>query len=185
MASDMARNDGTRPEPPANTSPKLECLRRSRRHQCSELYSEILQLRASGMTPRQIAPRMGMSVRTVERWLAAGGEPEHRRPPTRSVLDSFQDYLELRWQEGQRNGSQLWTEIKRRGFEGSKATVYRWTAARNERSSTAPSNSRWRPPSRRNCPWLLSEDPTSLDEPPGGSCTICTKPRRSLQWRAN
>ncbi|WP_352671201.1 helix-turn-helix domain-containing protein [Mesorhizobium sp. M0478] len=27
------------------------------------------------MSPRQIAPRTGMSVRTVERWLAAGGEP--------------------------------------------------------------------------------------------------------------
>lgn len=42
--------------------------------------------------------------------------------------------------------------------------MYRWTAARKERSSTAPPNSRWRPPSRRNCAWLLSEDPKSLDE---------------------
>lgn len=109
-----------------------------------------------------------MNVRTVERWLAAGGEPEHRRPPSRSVLmDPFRDYLEKRWEEGQSNGLQLWTEIKHRGFEGSRATVYRWTAARKERSSTAPPNSRWRPPSRRNCAWLLSEDPTSLDEPTG------------------
>ena len=73
------------------------------------------------------------------------------------------DYLERRWQEGQYNGSQLWAEIKRRGFEGSKATLYRWIAARKERSSTASANERWRPPSRRNCAWLLSEDPTSLD----------------------
>jgi transposase len=79
-------------------------------------------------------------------------------------MDPFQDYLETRWQEGQRNGLQLWTEIKRRGFQGSKATVYRWTAARKERPPTAPPNSRWRPPSRRNCSWLLSADPTSLDE---------------------
>lgn len=96
----------TRCEPASSVESctQLDGLRRSRRHQRSELYAEILQLRASGMAPRQIAPRMGMNVRTVERWLAAGGEPEHRRPPTRSVLDSFQDYLELRWQEGQRNG---------------------------------------------------------------------------------
>ncbi|WP_425484167.1 ISL3 family transposase [Allomesorhizobium camelthorni] len=167
MMEEMSDDDDAEPASSVESCTQLDGLRRSRRHQRSELYAEILQLRASGMAPRQIAPRMGMSVRTVERWLAAGGEPEHRRPPTRSVLDSFQDYLELRWQEGQRNGSQLWTEIKRRGFEGSKATVYRWTAARKERSSTAPPNSRWRPPSRRNCAWLLSEDPTSLDEPTG------------------
>ncbi|RWJ42130.1 MAG: transposase [Mesorhizobium sp.] len=122
-------------------------------------------MREAGLSPRQIAPRIGMNVRTVERWLAAGGEPERRRPPSRSVLmNPFRDYLEKRWEEGQRNGLQLWTEIKHRGFEGSRATVYRWTAARKERSSTAPSNSRWRPPSRRNCAWLLSEAPTSLDE---------------------
>ncbi|MER9548416.1 hypothetical protein [Mesorhizobium sp. M0322] len=104
-------------------------------------------------------------MRTVERWLAAGREPEHRRPPARSVLmDPFQDYLETRWQEGQRNGLQLWTEIKRRGFQGSKATVYRCFAARKQLPPTAPPNSRWRPPSRRNGACLLGEDPTSLDE---------------------
>ncbi|MER9307154.1 ISL3 family transposase [Mesorhizobium sp. M0496] len=153
----MAGNDD------AKLSPKLDCLRRSRRNQRSELYAEILQLREAGLSPRQIAPQIGLNVRTVERWLAAGGEPEHRRPPWRSVLmDPFRDYLEKRWEEGQHNGLQLWTEIKHRGFEGSRATVYRWTAARKERPPTAPPKSRWRPPSRRNCAWLLSEDPTSL-----------------------
>ncbi|MGH6712475.1 MAG: ISL3 family transposase [Bradyrhizobium sp.] len=163
----MTENDDARPESSlGDAAPtKLDCLRRLRRNQRSELYAEILQLWVAGMSPRQMAPRIGTSVRTVERWLAAGGEPEHRRPPARAVLmDPVRDYLEQRWQEGHRNGLQLWTEIKRRGFEGSKATVYRWTAARKERPSTAPPNSRWRPPSRRNCAWLLSENPTSLDE---------------------
>lgn len=120
------------------------------------------------MSPRQIAPRIGISVRTVERWLAACGEPEHRRPLVRSALmDPFHEYLEQRWHDGERSGVRLWTEIKGHGFEGSKGTVYRWTAARKEWSSTAPPHSQWRPPSRRNCAWLLSEDPTSLDEPTG------------------
>ncbi|RWM24704.1 MAG: transposase [Mesorhizobium sp.] len=132
---------------------------------CLGFVYQVLELRTTGMSSRQIAPRIGMSVRTVERWLAAGGEPEHRRPPARSVLmDPFQEYLEGRWQEGQRNGLHLWSEIKRRGFAGSRATVYRWTAARQHCSSTAPTNARWRPPSRRNCAWLLSEDTTLLDE---------------------
>jgi transposase len=165
MIDEMAGNDDASLASAADASTKLDGLRGLRRSQRRELYAEILHLRESGMSPRQIALRIGTSVRTIERWLAAGGEPEHRRPPSRSVLiDPFREYLERCWQEGHRDGSQLWTEIRRRGFEGSKATVYRWTAVRRERSSTALPNSRWRPPSRRNCAWLLSEDPTSLDQ---------------------
>ncbi|WP_352916066.1 helix-turn-helix domain-containing protein [Mesorhizobium sp. M1348] len=86
MMAEMSGDDDANPEPSVETSPKLDGLRRSRRNQRSELYAEVLDLRTTGMSPRQIAPRTGMSVRTVERWLAAGGEPEHRRPPARSVL---------------------------------------------------------------------------------------------------
>ncbi|TIQ35927.1 MAG: transposase [Mesorhizobium sp.] len=49
-------------------------------------------------------------------------------------------------------------------LQAARATVYRWTAARQQCSSTAPPNARWPPRSRRNCAWLLSEDPTLLDE---------------------
>ncbi|OAF06873.1 hypothetical protein AYJ54_18770 [Bradyrhizobium centrolobii] len=80
------------------------------------------------------------------------------------LVDPFRDYLEKRWEEGERRGQQLWTEIKRRGFEGSKTIISRWTAARKQRSSTAASNVRWRPPSRRNCARLLSKEPRSLDQ---------------------
>lgn len=165
MIVEMAGNDDARQESSVQTSTKLDCLRRLRRNQRRELYAEILQLRAAGLSPRQIAPRIGMNVRTVERWLAAGGEPEHRRPPAHSVLiDPFRAFLEKRLREGQRNGAQLWSEIKRRGFKGGRATVYRWIAVcQDSPSSIAPSDARWRPPSRRNCAWLLSEDPTSLD----------------------
>ncbi|MER8575513.1 hypothetical protein NKG99_27885 [Mesorhizobium sp. M1409] len=104
MIAEMAGIDDARQEPSEETSTKLDGLRRSRRNQRRELYAEIFDLRTAGLSPRQIAPRIGISVRTVERWLAAGGKPEHRRPSTRSVLDSFQDYLEQRWQQGQRNG---------------------------------------------------------------------------------
>ncbi|WP_244662214.1 transposase [Mesorhizobium huakuii] len=113
MMAEMSGDADANPEPSVETSPKLDGLRRSRRNQRSELYAEVLDLRTTGMSPRQIAPRTGMSVRTVERWLAAGGEPEHRRPPARSVfIDPFQEYLEGRWQEGQRNGLHLWSVSK-------------------------------------------------------------------------
>lgn len=71
-----------------------------------------------------------MSVRTIERWLAAGGEPEHHRPSVHHhTLLAFEDYLLRRWKEGCHNGRQLLSEIKTQGFKGSRATVYRWIAA--------------------------------------------------------
>ncbi|MER8930843.1 hypothetical protein [Mesorhizobium sp. M0859] len=88
--------------------------------------------------------------------------------PSRSVLMDLSIPLETILKSAGttalHNGLQLWTEIKHRGFERSRATVYRWTAARKERPPTAPPNSGWQPPSRRNRGLLLSEDPTSLDE---------------------
>ncbi|MCS3926140.1 transposase [Bradyrhizobium elkanii] len=77
MTADVVHEDKTKPESrPKEPPTKLDQLRRDRRSQ----YAEILDLRANGLSPRGIAPQIGMSVRTVERWLAAGGEPEHRRP---------------------------------------------------------------------------------------------------------
>lgn len=103
-------------------------------------------------------------MRTVERWAAAGGEPEHQRPHAQSVLvGPFQDYLEKRWDEGERRGAQLWAEIRLKGFEGSKATIYRWTALRKQGSSDAAPNLEWRLPSRRNCARLLMGESTLFD----------------------
>jgi len=167
MTSEMAENGAVGPDQAAASASKGDDVRQSRREQRQKLYAEILQFRADGLSPRQIAPRIGMSKRTVERWLAAGGEPEFRRSSRHSALiDPFRDYLEGRWQDGERNGRQLWSELKRCGFEGSKATVYRWTA-RKKHLSSAPANSDWYPPSRRTCAWLLGTDPATFDDETG------------------
>lgn len=84
MASEMAGSAEAEPEPPEEISTKLDCLRQWRRNQRSEFYAEILQLQEASLSPGRSPPRIGMNVRTVERWLTAGGEPEHRRPPSRS-----------------------------------------------------------------------------------------------------
>lgn len=151
-----------------NAAPALDDLRRQRQDERRDRYAEILSLRQAGLAPRQIAPRVGMSVRTIERWLASGGEPEHRRPPARNTcIDPFRDYLEQRWREEQRNGVALWNEIAQRGFEGSKATLYRWLEMRRQKpdreAATAARRQPPSPPSRRACAWLLSEESNALD----------------------
>jgi transposase len=151
-----------------NAPTGLERLRQGRRDQRRERHEEIRRLHQAGMSPRQIAPRLGLSVRTVERWLAAGGEPEHRRPETPSTtIEPFRQYLGKRWQEGQHNGAQLWEEIKGMGFRGGRATVYRWTAKRKEQPNSTPEPALRRMPSRRECAWFLSQRAASLDERAG------------------
>lgn len=61
--------------------PGVDEVRNERRRARAESYAAISRLHADGMIPRRIAREVGMSQRAVERWLAAGGEPEHRRPP--------------------------------------------------------------------------------------------------------
>lgn len=155
------------PEHGSQKQTSLQILRHQRKLQRRDLYEEVMRLRDAGTTSaRQIAPQVGMSVRTIERWLAAGGEPEHHRPPVQyHTLLAFQDYLLRRWNEGCRNGRQLLSEIKTQGFKGSRATVYRWTAALKKQQQSCEREKRqpWRPPSRRGCAWLLGQDPQSCD----------------------
>lgn len=144
-------------------------LRQQRRDERHERYAEISRLRQAGQSPRQIAPKLGMSVRTVERWLAAGGEPEHRRPPAEhTCIEPFRNHLERRWQEGQHEGVVLLAEIQQRGYRGGKATFYRWLASYRGRPVRTPrailSKSDHRVPSRRTCAWLLGQAPDKLDE---------------------
>lgn len=164
-SAEMGNRKEVESQPPSADEAKHGDLRQLRREERRDRYADILRLRQAGLSPRQIAPRIGMSVRTVERWLAAGGEPEHRRPPSRhTCVDPFRDYLEQRSRDGEENGALLWAEVKQRGFEGSKATLYRWLAARRQAPARDAATPQCQPPSRRVCAWLLSEEPGALDD---------------------
>src|SRR3546814_15468297 len=68
-----------------------------------------------------IADLVGIDRRTVQRWIASGGEPEHMRPRIRShLLGPYEEWLEARWQSGYQVGQQLWQELKALGYQGSR-----------------------------------------------------------------
>lgn len=163
--ADLGRQADHEPTPASETT--LHVLRARRRRDRRDVYAEIRGLQTRGLTPSAIAPIIGMAKRTVQRWLAAGGEPDHRRPPVQSTLiDPFRDHLVQRWQDGCHVGEQLWKDIKARGFKGSRVTVARWAAAHRAAlcAETKPPPTRRKPPSRRRCAWLLSQDPERLHQ---------------------
>ena len=120
----------TLPDP---TSWKVERTRQNerksqaRRAQRQDLYNQVVQLRAAGLLQREIVARTGLGERTVGKWLAAGAFPEMRSHPKRhSSFDGYGAYVLKRWQQGQRDGKQLWEEIAAQGYKGTARTVQRY-----------------------------------------------------------
>ncbi len=64
-----------RPPEPAHVQ-KARLARRTGRYARSQ---QVVELQAQGMKPKQIAQRLGISQRTIQRWLASGTFPEARK----------------------------------------------------------------------------------------------------------
>lgn len=160
--AEAASEDQPPPVPDA-VGGQLSALRRVRREDRAECYATVRRLHGEDVPPRLIAPRVGISQRSIERWLWAGGELKHRRPPVVGHVDLFCIDLERRWQEVCRDAADLWREIRDQGTD-SLSTLRRW--AELHRKPRAPASvatvlrtASPRAPSRRRCAWLLSLDP--------------------------
>lgn len=171
------------PEPRAEKERKVsEAARRKRLAN----YKKVRKLYEQGMNMLAICRSLGMSREAVRRYVHADSFPERRQPPRQSsILDPFEPYLSKRWQEGCRNASRLWREIREReqGYPGTSKRVLEW--ARQRREEPAPSTpGRYqatmakrcqkrtlrdpigkadRTPSPKRLVWLLLGDPENMD----------------------
>ena len=83
-------------------------------------YEAVRALHQQAFSDREIARRMKLSRPTVHQFIIAEAFPEISRPPYRgSLLDPYKLYILQRWQGGCWNGTQIYTEIKERGYSGS------------------------------------------------------------------
>jgi transposase len=83
-------------------------------------YEAVRALHQQAFSDREIARRMKLSRPTVHQFIIAEAFPEISRPPYRgSLLDPYKLYILQRWQRGCWNGTQIYTEIKERGYSGS------------------------------------------------------------------
>jgi transposase len=91
-------------------------------------YEAVCDLHAKGATIMDIARTVGVTRRTVYRYLN-DGPPQCRRPTTRGsrrVLEPWEPYLLRRWEEGCHIATVLWTEIRAQGFAHSVSNVQRF-----------------------------------------------------------
>ena len=91
----------------------------------SARYEAVRTLHQQAFSQREMARRLKMSRRTVHRFLVAETFPERSRPPYRgSILDPYKPYILERWKSGGWNGTQLYHEVRTRGYNGS-ASLFR------------------------------------------------------------
>jgi len=93
-----------RPKTPVH----VERIQQARRSGREARYQQALAWHKQGMTTKEIASRLRLGQRTVQRWLAAGSfqyKSSRRKRP--SAFDAFAPYVLKRWKEGQRNGLAL------------------------------------------------------------------------------
>lgn len=124
-------------------------------------YESVMELAQSGVAKKQIARQLGLDRRTVRRWIGANTFPERKPVHRRSSVDVHAAYLDLRWQQGCHNASQLWRELHQHGFIGQANLVRNWIRHRHgprsdRREHTAKPAPRVSP---RQTAWLLLTEP--------------------------
>ena len=152
------------------------------------LYARVQELQAQGVNIRAIAKQLQISPMTVYRYLRLDIDPTQlQRRPIRSMIDPYIPYLHQRWEQGCRNGGQLWRELRELGYPGSRRMLTVWVAQQRKKDGTVspytPKKYRAQPnsqsttptptvaptvamrgpaPSSRRLAWFLVRDPKSL-----------------------
>ena len=152
-------------DPPEDTAPVSSREQPERRAHRLARYEEVIALHTHAVNDRVIATHVGVSERTVQRWLHHGQFPERQRRSERpGQLAPFAPYLRERWEAGCHNATRLWQELRALGFTGSYTSVaihiapwrgegYRYRGQTHRRCGPTPSADTPRTP-RQMC-WLL------------------------------
>ena len=105
----------------------VQQVQQARQAERTARYEHILQLQKQGVKSGEMARTLGMSQRTLQRWIALGTIPYSRRKrPRASIIDPYKAYLLKRWHQGCHSGAQLERELRTRGYKGSPHGVYRY-----------------------------------------------------------
>lgn len=111
---------------PARTQ-AVQQVQQARAAERTARYEHLVELQRQGVKSGEIARILGMSQRTIQRWIATGTIPYARRKrPRASLIDPYKSYLWKRWQQGCHSGAQLERELRVKGYKGSPHGIYRY-----------------------------------------------------------
>ena len=128
-------------------------------------HADVHRLLAAGRSQAAIAAELGLSRNTVRRFARAAdpGELLVRDWASRipGILHGYEPYLRERWNSGCTNATQLWQEIRGRGFTGGYSVV-RDHLARFRGNAVVPAPAPEPPKPRAVTGWIMTR-PDDLD----------------------
>ena len=136
--------------------PSRETLQKARQEERKALFAAVKARHTAGFSNIKIARELGLSHRTVGRWMKGENLPPDRRGgfKRKCLIDEYVPYLQQRIEAGCRNKSQLWREIKEQGFTGTRTIVGKWV--RQNYNETSVEKVKWVLPTSRKLAWLLT-----------------------------
>jgi transposase len=113
-------------------------LARQRRTQRWAQYHQVWTYHRQGWTLDAIADQVGLSRRTVQRYLQSSTFPERQPRHGRSLLDPYKATLLAGWNNGCRNGWHLFQTIRSQGFRGRYGIVALYVRRMRQAQGLAP-----------------------------------------------
>jgi transposase len=110
---------------PSRREQEQKAIRRAAR---LDRFEQVHRLHQLGWSQVAIGRSLGLSAKTIRRYLATEVFPEHRPRTRTSQLDPYKAYLLERWNEGCHNAVQLHREIVSRGYPGGITQVRDYVA---------------------------------------------------------
>jgi transposase len=104
----------------ARPDPGQEEVRQQRRQRKVELFQMVKSLCAQEVKVSEIMRQTGISRGLANKWLRLEECPPRAKRTSRpGMAEDFREELWRRWEQGQREGKQLFAEILERGYVGS------------------------------------------------------------------
>src|SRR5258708_493268 len=129
-----------------------------------ERFESMMALQKLGVPQREIAARLGVTVRTIQNWNKQGSwkANPHRRK-RRSLFDPYAAYVLKRWKQGCKKGSVLCREIKAQGYRGTDRQVYRFLPTMKQEKIELPTATVLSSLSVREAIWLIARPFENLE----------------------
>jgi transposase len=133
-------------------------------------FEEVRRLRQLGWSQRAIGQQLGLSTKTIRRWLSHEDFPEYRYSIARpSKLDGYKPYLNQRFAEGCHNARQLWEEVRAQGYRGGCTMVREYLAGLRGTAQQEPGTAGGRQPGSKlprpgQLKWLLLRPISEVDD---------------------
>jgi transposase len=121
-----------------------QALAAARRAQRLAIYQQVWTYHRQSWTLDAMASQVGLSRRTVQRYLQSPTFPERqpRHGRDRSLLDPYKATLLAGWNSGCRNGAHLFRTIRRQGFQEQYGIVALYVRRMRQAQGLAPGHRR-------------------------------------------